>query len=251
MDRVGGGRSVEAALGKYDPMITEEHPDIGWVAALADVSEKRAAAAVESAVGERRLFRDLSKEHRSEGRSFYIEIEAPLELYALVRLLRPRHVVEVGVSSGVSSAYLLQALDRNGAGTLHSVDLPKWEKTSPGSRRSTVSWSIPPGRFSGWAVPWSLRGRWDLRIGDKAVVLPLIAEELSRIDLFVYDVPHSDPRAFEEFQSVDRRFPAGSVALVDHGGSQEICPSLRRWARARGSRAIRRADLGLGGFRAH
>jgi len=231
-------------------MNVEEHPDLGWVAALADVSPRRAAAVIRQAQSETRLFRHLSREHRSEGRSFYIEIDAPLELYALARLMRPRHVVEVGVSSGVPSAYLLQALERNRKGTLHSVDLPKWERRDA-SRQHNPSWSIPPGRFSGWAVPWSLRGRWDLRIGDKSRVLPLLAEELPRVDLFVYDVPHSDPRCFAEFRSVDRRFHAGSVALVDHGGTQEICPTLRRWARLRNSAPRRRADLGLSGFRAH
>jgi hypothetical protein len=231
-------------------MLVEEHPDAGWVAGLADVRERTAARAVTEAAGERRLFRYLSNEHDSEGRSFYIEIEAPLELYALVRLLRPRHVVEVGVSSGVSSAYLLQALQRNGSGTLHSVDRPQWEKPS-GPRQKNPSWSIPRGRFSGWAVPFLLRGRWDLRIGDKAEVLPLLADELTSIDLFVYDVPHNDPKCYAEFRAVDRRFHAGSVALVDHGGTQEICPTLRRWARARRSTPRLRSQLGLAGFRAN
>jgi hypothetical protein len=230
-------------------MNIEENPDPAWVAALTRSSVPRATRAIEEARSETRLFRHLAAEHKSEGRSFYIEIDAPLELYALVRLMRPQHVVEVGVSSGVSSAYLLRALERNRAGTLHSVDLPKWERR-PSRLQRNPSWSIPSGRFSGWAVPWSLRGRWDLRIGDKAKVLPLLGRELPRVDLFVYDVPHSDPKCYSEFRSIDQRFHSGAVALVDHGGTQEICPTLRRWARARGSIPVRRTDLGLAGFRA-
>jgi Methyltransferase domain len=231
-------------------MEIEEDPDTAWVAALADTSIPRARRAIEEAQGEHALFRHLAQMHREGGRASYVEIDAPIELYALVRLLRPRHAVEVGVSSGVSSAYLLQAMERLGHGTLHSVDLPKPEAPRPdGSRSRNPSWSLPPGRSSGWAVPIRLRKRWDLRIGNKTDVLPLLGEELETVDLFLYDVPHSDPQAFHEFQSMDRRFHSGSVALVDHGGTEEICPSLARWARTRKSRALRRQGLGLSAFR--
>ncbi len=229
-------------------MQVESDPDVKWVAELAGVSVGRASRAVREAQSETRLFRQLDRMHRIGGRSSYIEIDAPLELYAMTRLLRPRHVVEVGVSSGVSSAYFLHALERNQHGTLHSVDLPKPEKRS-GKARRNPSWSLPPGRSSGWSVPFGLRKRWDLRIGDKKEVLPLLAEELGAIDLFLYDVPHSDPGAFREFLAIDRRFHPGSVALVDHGGTQEICPSLRRWAKHRGASPVRRQALGLSGYR--
>lgn len=229
-------------------MRPETDPDATWVSALAGVSPARAGRALEEARTETRLFRELDRQHRAGGRPFYIEIEAPLELYALVRLLRPRHAVEVGVSSGVSSAYLLTGLERNGRGTLHSVDLPQEDRRPP-SARGNPSWSLPAGRSSGWAVPFALRKRWDLRLGDKREVLPLLADELDAVDLFLYDVPHSDPGSYPEFRAVDRRFHPGSVAMVDHGGTQEICPSLRRWARARHAAPVRRSGLGLSGFR--
>jgi hypothetical protein len=236
---------------ELDGMFPEEAPDIDWIATLANCSHPRARRAVAEATDERVLYRHIEREHAREGRPFYVEIEAPLELYALTRLLRPRHVVEVGVSSGVSAAYFLQALERNGRGTLHSVDLPKIEP--PGRRRAGRkygSWSIPRGRFSGWAVPLALRKRWDLRIGDKREVVPLLAEELPVVDLFLYDVPHSDPQSYREFAALDRRLPAGSVAICDHGSSHEVCPSLRRWARTRRAAPGLRAGLGLAGFRA-
>jgi Methyltransferase domain len=231
-------------------MQIETDPDTAWVAALAGCSLSRANHAVQEAQGERTLFRHLDGMHREGGRTSYVEIDAPMELYALTRLLRPHHVVEVGVSSGVSSAYLLQAMDRVGRGTLHSVDLPKSEAPRPNGLRSRYpSWALPPGRSSGWAVPFRLRKRWDLRLGNKKDVLPLLGEELETVDLFLYDVPHSDPQALREFQSIDPRFHSGSVALVDHGGTEEICPSLARWARRRRSTALRRKGLGLSAFR--
>jgi Methyltransferase domain len=228
----------------------EAHPDPAWVAALAGVSESRAADALDEASGEKRLFRHLEREHRSGGRPSYIEIDAPFELYAIVRLVRPRHIVEVGVSSGVSSAYLLRACQRNGRGTLHSVDLPKLASApSTHVKATTASWVIPPGRGSGWAVPFPLRARWDLRLGDKRVVVPLLAEELPSVEMSVYDVPHSEHDAGVEFRALDSRMKVGGVAIADHGPGGGLCDPLRRWARRRRSVPVRCQDLGLWGFR--
>ncbi len=229
-------------------MEIESDPDAEWVAALAGVPVSAAQGTLAEASAETRLFRHLAREHAAEGRPSYIEIDAPLELYALVRLLRPRHVVEVGVSSGVSSAYLLQAMARNGTGTLHSVDLPKHPpRTSPPSRNA--SWSLPPGRSSGWAVPFPLRRRWDLRLGDKTDVLPLLADELPSIGAFVYDVPHEDTATSAEFRLLDRRMRRGAVAIADHGPTGGLCSALRRWARDRRATPVRRSGLGLYGIR--
>jgi hypothetical protein len=226
----------------------ESEPDPRWVAGLANVPLSRAEKAVNEAARERTLFRHLEREHRTEGRSHYVEIDAPFELYAIVRLLRPLHVVEVGVSSGVSSAYILKALERNDRGTLHSIDLPKPEVRRGGSP-PRASWSIPSGRASGWAVPFRLRGRWDLRLGNKRDVIPLLANELARVDLFLYDVPHDDERDWSEFQAVDRRMRRGSVAIADHGPGGGLCEALRRWSLLRSATPTGRRGLGLYGAR--
>lgn len=230
-------------------MLPEESPDVEWVEHLSGARRPAVESALAEAARETRLFRHLKAEHDAEKRSHYIEIDAPLELFALVRLLRPWHVVEVGVSSGVSSAYLLQALDRNGAGTLHSVDLPKLapKGESPSER---PSWSLPAGRSSGWAVPFGLRGRWDLRLGNKRDVLPLLAEELPEVGLFVYDVPHDDRTSGVEFRRLDGILTRHGVAIVDHGPGGGLCRALRHWARTRDANPAGRRGTGLYGFRA-
>ncbi len=232
-------------------MEIEQEPDSTWVEALSGRGPAAAERAVREAQGERRLFSHLARAHRRDGRDSYIEIDAPLELHALVRLLRPLHVVEVGVSSGVSSAYLLNALRQNRHGTLHSVDRPSVERV-PGdpSRRTRASWSLPPGRSTGWAVPLPLWRRWDLRLGDKATVLPILARQLPRIDLFVYDVPHDDRATRRELRLLDPLVPPGGVVIVDHGPGGGLCAALKGWARDRGARPARRRDLGLFGARA-
>lgn len=230
-------------------MQPEEAPDVAWVETLAGGPTAAAAEALEEAESQTRLFRHIAREHALEGRPFYGEIDAPLELHALVRILRPTHVVEVGVSSGVSSAYLLNALDLNDHGTLHSADLPRPARPKPKTNRSTGSWTLPTGRSPGWAVPQRLRARWDLRIGDKARILPLFAEELPSIDLFVYDVPHEDRASRREFRALDPRLPAGAVVIVDHGPGGGLCSALRGWARERGSTPRGRVGTGLYGMR--
>ena len=226
-------------------MRLEEDVDAEWVRRLSGASSQRVRRELGAAARDQVLFRHLAREHAREGRLGYGEIAAPLELYALVRILRPRHVLEVGVSSGVSSAYLLRALFTNGRGTLHSVDRPSRPAPRRARRPAAESWSLPRGRSPGWAVPATLRARWDLRIGDKAVVLPLLAEELPEVGLFVYDVPHEDRVARGEFRLVDRRMPSGAVAIVDHGTPGERCGALADWARDERTEAVGRTGSGL------
>jgi hypothetical protein len=231
-------------------MQPEQDPDTAWVRGLSGAGERECQEALGEAQRERRLFSHIAREHEREGRKSYVEIDAPLELHALVRLLRPDHVVEVGVSSGVSSAYLLNALEKNGEGTLHSVDLPSRPRRDPEAGKPPQnSWSLPPGRSPGWAVPSRLWRRWDLRLGDKAVVLPMLANQLRRVDLFVYDVPHEDSATRREFRVLDPLVPKGGIAIVDHGPGGGLCAALRSWGRDRQARPIRRASLGLYGAR--
>jgi hypothetical protein len=246
MPATGSGTRTGWNRRRAAPVEPERDPDARWVAALTGAELPAAHAAIAAAAGEHRLFGHLVRQHRKEGRSSYVEIAAPLELHAMVRLLRPEHVVEVGVSSGVSSAYLLQALEENGTGLLHSVDLPSRPRPGVVSRES---WSLPPGRGTGWAVPERLWRRWDLRIGDKADVLPFLADQLPRIDLFVYDVPHDDRETRRELARLEPRLGRGSVVLIDHGPNGGTCAALRAWARRWGGSPLRREGLGLAGIR--
>ena len=89
-------------------------------------------------------------------------------LYALIRLLRPETVIEVGVASGASSAHLLNALHRNGTGVLHSYDL-----------ETEVGRDVPDG----------LRYRWALHTGEDA----LTAEMPDHADFVFEDGSHLYP----------------------------------------------------------
>jgi len=121
--------------------------------------------------------------------------------YLVCRLIQPEVVVETGVAYGVSAAFVLSALEMNGGGTLHSVDLPPLRRGSE--------------RFWGVAVPEGLRGRWRLHRGTSASVLPRLLGEIPPVDLFVHDSLHTYRNMRREFDTVWPRLRNGAVLLAD------------------------------------
>ncbi len=204
------GRAAARALG--DP---RARPNGRWVSALTGVPIER----VERVFAESDRFlaveREIRARHRAAGRTYYAQFRAPLELYALARLLRPRHVIETGVSSGVSSAHVLLALRRNGAGRLHSIDLPTPQRGPVfGPTESPVA--LPPGRATGWAVPERLRDGWDLRIGPSQELLPSLVAGLDGVGLFLHDSLHTPTHLAFELATVAPGLRPGAVVLADN-----------------------------------
>lgn len=124
--------------------------------------------------------------------------EAPA-IYSLVRLLKPRVIVETGVADGVTSSYILRALEDNGEGRLYSIDLP--------------SGLLPEGRSPGWIVDEALRKRWDLRVGDAAELLPPLLAELGEIDMFLHDSLHTYAHMTLEYRVAWPRLKPGGLFL--------------------------------------
>ena len=85
-------------------------------------------------------------------------------LYAMVRILRPAVLVEVGVAQGASSIAILTALRDNDFGHLHSYDVEE---------------------SSGSLVPEALKERWTLTIADA-----FTAEYPDHVDFIFEDGKH-------------------------------------------------------------
>ena len=96
------------------------------------------------------------------------DITLGLLCYLVCRSLRPATVVETGVAYGMTSAFILQALEVNGEGALHSVDLP------PLARQAD--------RYVGALVPNRLRHRWSLNRGTSRRILPRLLKRLGGTD---------------------------------------------------------------------
>ena len=231
-----------ASISKLKVRIERGSPDVDFVTKLARVKTEIARKEVENVRQDVDFRLKLEETLAKGGRSNYIQICAPYELYAITRLAKPKHIVEVGVSAGVSSAYFLRAIEANRMGTLHSIDLPEREKHRDAPRR--ISWALPIGKESGWGVPEYLKKHWDLRLGSSGEVLPSLIDELDSVDLFLYDVPYEIEDAKNDFAIIDQKFRKGSIALADN------CDIPIRWWAMKRNRAeiYTRKRSGLQGF---
>jgi Methyltransferase domain len=152
---------------------------------------------------------------RVTGRDGYDE---GLRLYKLLRDLQPEVAVETGVCNGVSTAFLLLALEDNGTGTLHSIDLPEIagkeyeEGTFWDGKGGAV---IPPGKEPGWMVPPALRDRWELVLGRSQDELPPLLERVGSIDFFMHDSEHSYECMSFEFHAAWEALGDGGLLVAD------------------------------------
>jgi len=132
-------------------------------------------------------------------------------LYLVVRALRPRVVVETGVASGRSSAFILKALEDNAMGHLHSIDLPRY----PGNEIPYKEFDayLPPGKESGWIIPKGLYRRWTLHLGVSRQILPGLLATLPGLDLFLHDSEHTYDNMLWEYETVWPHLASGGILL--------------------------------------
>lgn len=125
-----------------------------------------------------------------------------LILYAAVRALKPQIVVETGVANGVSSSYLLLAMQKNGTGQLHSIEMGD-------------SYVILKGQPAGWLAPKYLREHWNLHIGLSEVILPDLLKWLPPLDLFIHESLHPYDHMMLEFELAFPCLTGGGLLLAD------------------------------------
>ena len=148
-------------------------------------------------------------------------------VYALVRLSGAQSVIETGVHDGLTTALILRALERNGAGHLTSIDLP--------------STDLPIGaRGPGWLIPERLKARWTLCLGDSRRLLPEAAAANAPIDLFLHDSDHSRTHREFEFRAVRAHVaPSGLIASDDDEPPDTLLDELgREWSMVHMTNAV-------------
>lgn len=135
-------------------------------------------------------------------------------LYVVIRVLKPSVVVETGVASGISSAFMLRGLEANENGRLYSVDLPNYEEQLLAKGMYKVAGSLlPEGKEVGWLVPYKLKKKWDLRLGLVEDVLPALLKGLGSIEMFVHDSEHTYENMTFEYNVAWRHLANGGVLL--------------------------------------
>jgi predicted O-methyltransferase YrrM len=205
------GRVATMVEGRVDPYVRQEpsYEPIDWSALLGQLSQ-RLGVNVEEILAEDALKR--TEDQVASGLA-NLPSDAPFALhhngdmvlghlcYALARIKRPAVIVETGVCYGVTSAFLLKAIQVNGRGVLHSIDLPPLGKAADD--------------FVGRLVIPELRANWKLHRGRSQDLLPGIVREKGPVDLFVHDSLHTFRNMRREFEIVTPNLAAGGVLLAD------------------------------------
>ena len=146
--------------------------------------------------------------------------------YASVRAFKPDTVIETGVASGVSSSYLLLALEKNARGRLCSIELgdPRY---------------LPAGKPPGWIVPEWLKSRWELRIGDSRELLPKLLTELRATDVFIHDSLHTHDQMLWEYRAAFPFIRSGGLLISDDATWNPAFPEFCAEVRAARFRVLR------------
>ena len=131
--------------------------------------------------------------------------------YALVRILKPKIVVETGVSDGIGSLVIATALIENAKegsfGRYYGTDLDM---------------------SAGWLFrePYSRFG--EILYGDS---IESLAKFQERIDLFINDSDHSAEYEYKEYESIKNKLSPNSFLL---GDNSHVTDSLRNFSNKNG-----------------
>ncbi len=115
---------------------------------------------------------------------------------------KPDAVLETGVARGITTRFILEALQRNGAGHLWSIDVPP---------------IFAPDLHSqiGAAVPDRLRDRWTYVRGSSRRRMRGLLAKLGQIDMFVHDSRHSARNLEFELSHAWSALAPGGLIVVD------------------------------------
>lgn len=231
---LGSLSSLAAALGN------RAQPEISFISKVTGCPLDEVAAAVERITNHSKTIVKHLEKINQTGRYYYAQFPAPIELYALVVLSRPHNAIESGVSSGVSSTFMLLGMEENRFGTLHSIDFP----VSRIKARGVESWALPQGMTSGWAVPDDIRSNWDLRLGKSEDLLGPLLEEVGTLDFYCHDSPVDDKHFEFEMNTIKNYLVPGSLVIADNTNRG----IFNNTAASLGAKAYYRRQSSLGAF---
>jgi predicted O-methyltransferase YrrM len=166
-------------------LVKELFPDVAEDALEAYVHEHAAAVATIAA--------RAAALARQYPEYFTVEHQTSELLYVATRIARPSVAFETGVADGRSTAVILAAMEANGTGTLHSVDI-----------------SSNVGALVGD------RSRWQLHVLDPSTSqFEQLVASMPSIELFLHDADHSYANQTREYEAVWPKVVAGGVFISD------------------------------------
>jgi predicted O-methyltransferase YrrM len=226
------GKILNAEKPSHNPVYQElkrlangdEVPDAAWTVRLKETlveakSDPYADLVVQRREATEQYMAELRRKYHSQYNAGWVNLDAALFLYWLVRRLQPKTIVQCGICNGLSSAFMVLALAANGTeGKLYGIDIPPvFNPKEPfwtGSGQ-VYGHTIPEGKTSGWMVPEAYRNRLEIREGDSKVLLPKLVENLPAIDLFYHDSDHTYNHMMFEFREAKRKLARGGLVVAD------------------------------------
>jgi predicted O-methyltransferase YrrM len=199
-------------------------PEQAWDAILSEAFVEAASVPYAAQVFARRSYverylSELDRRHCAHYVPGWVNLEDALFLYWLVRRLKPRTILQTGVCNGLSTAFMMLGLVKNGPeGTLRAIDLP------PVFDAHDPSWTIedrvygfviPEGKTSGWLVPEAYHERLEIWNGNAKDLLPKMVDEVDSIDLFYHDSDHSYNHMIFEFHQAKRKLSKDGLVVAD------------------------------------
>lgn len=185
-----------------------------WVAEVAGVSIDEARTAVDEGRSDMQLrdhVRILTLESSRRGLADAdVHLGRRIGWYALVRILRPEHVVETGTDKGLGSVTIAQAIRRNGSGKLTTLDV---------------------NEHAGYLIQ-GYEDTVELVVADSVEWLNGLEEP---VELFIHDSLHSREHEISELRAVERRLSPNATVLSDNS---HVTDALSTWAEGRGWRFL-------------
>ena len=138
------------------------------------------------------------------------------DFYVFLRMIKPEIVIETGVFAGVSSAFILKALEDNNKGLLYSIDYPLSEQEYAAALASGLESPaplLPEGKEPGFAIPENVKGRWVFKKGKSKEILPNLLKELGKVDVFLHDSQHTYENMIFEYSSAWDYLTEGGLLL--------------------------------------
>lgn len=133
--------------------------------------------------------------------SYSINSDARKFLYFLIRITKPKKIIETGVAYGLSTAYILKALEDNGHGTLYSIDsvFRPWQSKE----------------MIGAIIPKDLKKNWKLVLGKSKEKLRELFDELENVDVFIHDSLHTYDNMTFEFDIALKQMKKNGIIISD------------------------------------
>ena len=131
------------------------------------------------------------------GNNYAVEI-----IYFLMINFKPNIILETGVAAGLSSRCILEAIKKNGNGSLYSSDFPYFRLNDP-------------EKYIGIMVPENLKKNWRLEILGDDKNIKKFKLEINHADIILYDSDKRYSGKTKFFKSVSSLIKPNTIIVVD------------------------------------